>query len=75
MAYLSILEGDVDGEFGLDPIYLYDFFGVAGSQGSVDYELQGYPEIGELPYSCVWTARGKVLAGNDPSTDAEEHLM
>jgi hypothetical protein len=50
---------------GLEPIrtdgpyvYLDDLFGVAGSQGSVDYTLQGWPEVGEIPYSCVWTARG-----------------
>jgi hypothetical protein len=35
-----------------------DLFGVAGAQGSVNYTLQGYPEVGEIPYSCVWTARG-----------------
>jgi len=40
-----------------EPLYP-DLFGVAGSQGSVDYTLQGWPEIGEIPYSCVWTARG-----------------
>jgi hypothetical protein len=40
-----------------DPLYP-DLFGVAGSQGSVDYTAQGYPEVGEIPYGCVWTARG-----------------
>jgi hypothetical protein len=35
-----------------------DLFGVAGSQQSVDYTLQGHPEVGEIPYGCVWTARG-----------------
>ncbi len=42
-------------------MYLYDLFGVAGNQGSVNYEEQGFPEIGEIPYSCVWTARGKLV--------------
>ncbi len=53
------------------------FFGVAGAQGSVDYEDQGFPEVGEIPFSCVWTARGKLLAGDDPSTDVAEtiHVM
>jgi hypothetical protein len=40
-----------------EPLYP-DLFGVAGSQGSVDYTLQGFPEVGEVPYGCVWTARG-----------------
>jgi hypothetical protein len=38
--------------------YASDLFGVAGSQGSVDYTLQGFPEVGEIPYGCVWVARG-----------------
>jgi len=43
-----------------EPYQLYtdDLFGVAGSQGSVDYTLQGFPEVGEIPYGCVWVARG-----------------
>lgn len=48
-------------EYGLPDMYLEDLFGVAGSQGSVDYTLQGFPEVGEVPYSCVWTARGKLV--------------
>ena len=66
-AYLTSLE-----DYGKNAMYLTDLFGVMGSQGSVDYELQGYPEIGEIPYSCVWTARGKLLAGDDPNTEAAE---
>lgn len=58
--------------YGKDAVYLYDLFGVAGTQGSVDYELQGYPEIGEIPYSCVWTDRGKLIAGDDPATTEPE---
>jgi hypothetical protein len=60
--------GDLEVTYGYTATYLYDFYGVAGTQGSVDYTLQGYPEIGEIPYSCVWTARGQLLAGDDPST-------
>jgi hypothetical protein len=63
--YLTALENEYD----LDAKYLYDLFGVSGTQGSVDYQAQGFPEVGEVPFSCVWTARGKLLAGNDPSTD------
>jgi len=59
---------DLETNWGKNALYLYDFFGVAGDQGSVDYEEQGYPEIGEIPYSCIWTARGKLLPGDDPMT-------
>ncbi|PKO16378.1 MAG: hypothetical protein CVU39_08415 [Chloroflexi bacterium HGW-Chloroflexi-10] len=60
---------DLKTTYGKDALYLYDLFGVKGKQGSVDYTLQGYPEIGEIPYSCVWTARGKLIAGDDPKTE------
>ena len=43
-------------EFG-EPLYP-DLFSVAGSQSSVDYTLQGHPDVGEIPYGCIWTARG-----------------
>ncbi len=51
----------VDG--GTDPdgfyqLYMDDLFTVAGSQQSVDYTAQGFPEVGEIPYGCVWVARG-----------------
>ena len=39
-------------------LYLDDMFTVGGSQKSVDYTLQGFPEVGEIPYGCVWIARG-----------------
>ncbi len=35
-----------------------DLFTVGGSQQSVDYTAQGFPEVGEIPYGCVWVARG-----------------
>jgi hypothetical protein len=35
-----------------------DLFAVRGQQGYVEYE--DYPEIGKVPYSCVWTARGTI---------------
>lgn len=47
--------------FGLPDLYVRDIWGVAGAQKSVDYELQGFPEVGEIPYSCVWSARGQLL--------------
>ncbi len=38
--------------------YLEDSFGVAGSQGSSDLADEGLPLVGELPYACMWSARG-----------------
>jgi len=44
-----------------DPFFHEDYWGVGGPQRSVDYTEQGFPEVGEVPYSCVWTARGTVV--------------
>ena len=55
-----------------DDLYLVDAFGVAGSQKSSDLAEEGYPEVGEVPYGCVWTARGTLLPGDDPRTDMPE---
>lgn len=44
-----------------DPYYQEDIWGVAGPQRSVDYTEQGFPEVGEVPYSCVWIARGTIV--------------
>jgi hypothetical protein len=41
-------------------LYFEDLFGVMGNQKSVDYTAQGFPEVGEIPYACVWTARGSL---------------
>ena len=49
-------------------LYLDDVFGVAGSQGSVDYGAQGYPSVGQVPFNCLWTARGVLVEGDDPRT-------
>lgn len=43
-----------------DPYYEEDIFGVAGPQRSIDYTDEGYPEVGEIPYSVIWTARGVI---------------
>ncbi|HEX6130896.1 MAG TPA: choice-of-anchor O protein, partial [Actinomycetota bacterium] len=37
-----------------------DVWGVRGPQRSTDYTDDGYPEVGEVPYKCLWTARGVV---------------
>jgi hypothetical protein len=44
-----------------DPYAVDDFWGVSGPQRSVDYTDQGYPEVGEVPYSAVWTCRGVIV--------------
>jgi hypothetical protein len=44
--------------------YLEDVFGVAGSQGvqsAADLAEDGYPLVGDYPYSCLWAARGVIL--------------
>lgn len=50
-------------------LYLTDMFGVAGSQGSHDYTADGFPTVGEVPYNCLWSARGVMVEGDDPRTD------
>ncbi|MEW6764908.1 MAG: choice-of-anchor O protein [Pseudomonadota bacterium] len=50
-------------------LYLTDAFGVNGSQGSHDYSADGLPQVGEVPYNCLWSARGVMVEGDDPRTD------
>lgn len=50
---------------GDDAYWRDDIYGVAGPQRSVLYDPLEWPEMGEVPYSCVWTARGKVEASGD----------
>ena len=49
---------DTDGFEGDMCPYLEDYWGVSGSQGSSDFADEGYPEVGEVPFSCMWAARG-----------------
>ena len=55
-----------------DPYYKDDVWGVGGPQRSHDYTIDGFPEVGELPFSCVWTARGTLVTqsmiNNSPGT-------
>lgn len=44
-----------------DPYEVDDIWGVSGPQRSVDYTEQGYPEVGEVPYSAIWTCRGVIV--------------
>jgi len=48
---------------GDDAFFADDLFGVAGPQRTVSY--LDYPEMGEVPYSCVWAARGLVDVSGD----------
>lgn len=52
-------------------LYLTDMFGVAGNQGKVNYaalKKDPVPSVGEVPYNCLWSARGVMMAGDDPRT-------
>jgi hypothetical protein len=54
-----------------DDLYLVDMYRVAGSQGSVDYAEDKWAQnhiVGEVPFACVWTARGELVNGDDPRT-------
>lgn len=65
---------DVDGNGELDDPLYPDLFDVAGSQRSIDYTEwlhhgeYPYAEIGEIPFSCVWTARGTLQQVTNPQT-------
>jgi len=54
-------EDEYEADYPYDnPYYEEDIWGVAGPQRSVDY-TEDFPEVGEVPYSCVWTARGTIV--------------
>ena len=68
------LDHPVDIEGGTDPdgfyqLYMDDIFTVGGTQLSVDYTAQGFPEVGEIPYGCVWVARGTLEQAVDENGD------
>ncbi|MBT8069137.1 MAG: hypothetical protein KJO80_01780 [Gammaproteobacteria bacterium] len=61
----EVCEPDYPGD---DAYYVTDIWGVRGSQGSVDYdEVDDVAElgIGEIPYSCLWAARGVIATQKD----------
>ncbi len=62
-AVASLLDIDVTKD-----LYLSDLFEVSGSQGSIDFADESYPQAGVVPFGCVWTARGVLLPGDDPRT-------
>jgi hypothetical protein len=43
-----------------NPYYADDIWGVGGPQRSHDYTEEGFPEVGELPFYCLWACRGVV---------------
>ena len=58
-----------------DDLYLLDMYQVAGQQGSIDYlddKWEQNYDVGVVPFSCLWTARGELTAGDDPRTEAAE---
>lgn len=69
----DVLDRDDDG-ITEEPLY-DDPFGVSGSQRSIDYaELDEHGEAiwaeeGEVPFSCVWTARGTMEQYRDRNGD------
>ena len=58
-------EDEGDGYIYDDPYWTDDIWGVAGPQRSHDYTEDGFPEVGEVPYSCVWVAPGVVATAAD----------
>ena len=53
--------------------YLTDLFGAAGSQSSTDYTELGVAVVGEVPYSCLWSARG--VLREDPAAEGTTEVV
>lgn len=63
----EVCEPDYPGD---DDYYVTDIWGVRGQQGSVDYdEVDDVSDlgIGEIPYSCLWAARGVIASQKELS--------
>ena len=59
---IETIETDPEDDYPYDDAYyVKDIWGVGGPQRSHDYTEDGFPEVGELPYSCVWVVRGTVV--------------
>jgi hypothetical protein len=73
LAAYPVLENEipvyVDPEDLAYQLYIDDFFGVNGQQLSSDYADEGYPEVGEVPYACLWSARGTLEQVFDDNDD------
>ena len=73
----EVCEPDYPGD---DAYYVTDIWGVRGQQQSVDYnEVDDVAElgIGEIPYSCLWAARGVIASQKelDEGTFASMTIM
>jgi hypothetical protein len=66
LAHPVTVDGGTDPD-GAYELYMDDLFTVGGTQVSVDYTAQGFPEVGEIPYGCVWVARGTLEQDLDES--------
>ncbi len=58
-----------------DDLYLIDMYGVSGNQGFVDYSEDKFEQnqaVGQVPFACLWTARGVLVQGDDPRTENVE---
>lgn len=56
-----------------DDLYLIDMYGVGGQQGQVDYAEDKWEQnwvAGVVPFTCLWTARGELVKGDDPRTES-----
>jgi len=57
---------DVNDDYPFDDgYYQEDVWGVSGPQRSHDYVENGFPEVGEIPFSAVWVCRGVIATQND----------
>ncbi len=55
-------------------LYFGDAWGVAGSQGIKDFEEEGYPTVGLVPYACMWAARGTLESVDELGAYDEDGL-
>ncbi len=57
---------DTEDDYPYDDAYAVDdIWGVGGPQRSHNYVEDGYPEVGEVPYSVLWTCRGVIASQAD----------
>ncbi|MEN8178821.1 MAG: choice-of-anchor O protein [Pseudomonadota bacterium] len=67
---------EIAGYLGIDrtvDLYLEDLFVVGGAQSSLDYTDEGFPQVGEIPFNCLWTARG--VLREDPENDGVTEVV
>ncbi|MCP4340102.1 MAG: hypothetical protein GY799_14735 [Desulfobulbaceae bacterium] len=57
-----------------DPYYTEDIWGVGGPQRSHDYVEDGFPEVGEVPYSALWVCRGIIATQTDIDNGVGEFI-